>query len=102
MGGGGRSVVPCIFNLSIRWRWVASFMPWYLFERTGGSQAGLDAVMKRKNPCLCWESNPSHPVHSSITVLTEITWLPLYNWYRNKKTKWLPLPYTHEFFVDLC
>jgi hypothetical protein len=40
-----------------------------------GPSAGLDAVVKRKNPCPCQESNPGHPAHSFVTILTELSWL---------------------------
>jgi hypothetical protein len=40
-----------------------------------GLKAGLDVLVKRKNFCPYHESNPSHPVHSSVTILTELPWL---------------------------
>jgi len=76
--------VTCIFNLSTWWRQLVRFMPWllHLQERNPithligvwvGSRAKFDAVSKRKNPCPCWESDSGHPVHSSVTILTEPT-----------------------------
>jgi hypothetical protein len=37
-----------------------------LYKRPGrpGPRAGLDAQTTRKILCLCWGSNPGHPVHS--------------------------------------
>jgi len=37
-----------------------------------GFRAALDAVAKRKLPCLCWESNLGHLARSLVTVLTEV------------------------------
>jgi len=37
-----------------------------------GTRVGVDAVAKRKNPCICRESNPGSPVRSRVTVLTEL------------------------------
>jgi hypothetical protein len=65
-----------ILNLSTRWGWVVSVMPWLHFtpgERTPGThctggwvgpRAGLNAEARRKILCLCWGLNPSHPVCS--------------------------------------
>jgi hypothetical protein len=52
-----------------------------------GPGIGLDAVMKRKNLCPCWGSNPGHPICSSITILTELPWLTevvVGNWSKRK------------------
>jgi len=60
-----------------------SFASWLLYSQgkrhsthwTGGqmgSRASLNVVVKRKNPCPCWEPNPGNPAHSSITILTEL------------------------------
>jgi len=38
------------------------------------SRAGLDAMQKRKNPCLCRESNPGRPARNLVTILTELQW----------------------------
>jgi hypothetical protein len=42
-----------------------------------GPRASLDTVVvvKRKNPCSYQELNHSHPVHSPVTILTELPWL---------------------------
>jgi len=37
-----------------------------------GPRAICDAVVKRKYPCPCWKSNPSHAAHSLVTILTEL------------------------------
>jgi hypothetical protein len=39
-----------------------------------GLRAGLDAMVKKKSPCFCRESDPGRPAHSSI--LTELLHLP--------------------------
>jgi hypothetical protein len=50
--------------------------PQYPFDRRlGGHRAGLDAVVKRKYPYPCWKSNSSHPAHSLVTMLTELSQL---------------------------
>jgi hypothetical protein len=36
-----------------------------------GPKPGLDAVAKKEIPIPCRESNPSRPVRSLVTVLTE-------------------------------
>jgi hypothetical protein len=38
-----------------------------------GPRVDLDAVAKRKIPCLCQESNPGSPARSVITTLTELS-----------------------------
>jgi len=35
-----------------------------------GSRSCLDAVVQKESPCLCQESNLSHPVGSLVTILT--------------------------------
>jgi len=43
---------------------------------TGGwvdPRASLDAMAKRKNPCPSWKLNPSHPTHSRVNILTELS-----------------------------
>jgi hypothetical protein len=40
-----------------------------------GPRAGLDAVVKRRNPYFCRESKPSRPARSLITILAEVRWL---------------------------
>jgi hypothetical protein len=51
-----------------------------------GPRAGLGTVAKRKI-LPCWESNPEHPVHSLVTILTELSWLTAQNsGYRNSWT----------------
>jgi hypothetical protein len=37
-----------------------------------GPTVSLDAVVRRKNTCLCWESNSRHPAHSLIIMLTQL------------------------------
>jgi len=37
-----------------------------------GPRASLNMVANRKNPYLCWESSPGHPVHSLVNILTEL------------------------------
>jgi hypothetical protein len=37
-----------------------------------GPRAGLDAVVKRKIPYSCWESNTGRPFCSSVITLTEL------------------------------
>jgi len=37
-----------------------------------GPGASLDIMVKTEIPCPCWESNPSHPAHSLVTILTEL------------------------------
>jgi hypothetical protein len=67
LGNGG--IAPRILDLGTRWRWVFSFMPRPLTprERAPGTHwiirwvgpgAGLDAVVKRKIPSPCRDSNP--------------------------------------------
>jgi len=41
-----------------------------------GLRVGLDAVAKRKVPCQ--ELNPGHPAYSSVSILTELSQLTLY------------------------
>jgi len=41
-----------------------------------GPRAGLDAVKNRKS-CPCWGSNSGRPVHSLVTILTELSWFLL-------------------------
>jgi hypothetical protein len=38
-----------------------------------GSGTGLDAVTKRKYPCVCRESNHGRPAHSLVPILTELS-----------------------------
>jgi hypothetical protein len=73
------ATAPRILNLGTRWRWVVRFMPLALYlppsgERAPGihligawvgPRAGLDAVVKRKIPSCCRDSNPHHPARSS-------------------------------------
>jgi hypothetical protein len=85
-GIGG--LAPRILDLGTRWRFVVSFtpLPLYPHEVTGthwkggwvGPRAVLDAVMNRKIPSPCRESNPRTPIvqpvaqrytHSEITAL---------------------------------
>jgi hypothetical protein len=40
-------------------------------------RAGLETEARGKILCLCWGSNPSHPVCSQDTILTELPQLPL-------------------------
>jgi hypothetical protein len=40
-----------------------------------GTRAGMDAMARRKIPCLCRESNPGRPSRSLVTILTELTQL---------------------------
>jgi hypothetical protein len=44
-----------------------------------GSRAGLSAVVKRGNPCRCWESNRGRPDRSRVTILTELSRLVCYH-----------------------
>jgi hypothetical protein len=37
-----------------------------------GPRAGLGAVGKRKNPCPSRKSNPGHPAHDIVALLTEL------------------------------
>jgi hypothetical protein len=37
-----------------------------------GPRTGLDAVVNRRNPCPCRESNPSRPARSLVTMITEL------------------------------
>jgi hypothetical protein len=43
--------------------WIGSWM---------GSRASLDAVVKKRKPCTCRESNSGRPVRSLATALTEV------------------------------
>jgi hypothetical protein len=76
MGSGG--IVPCILNLSTRWRWSVSFtLPaalsrgsnsrYPLGRRLGGSQSrsGRGGEEKNSHHRPCRESNPGRPVHMS-------------------------------------
>jgi hypothetical protein len=56
-------IAPCIYKLSTRWRWVASFAHRLIYPAVTaagthsvwgwvGPRAGLDAVAKRKNPLI--------------------------------------------------
>jgi hypothetical protein len=67
LGNGG--IAPRILDLGTRWRWVVSFtpLPPYPWERAPGTlwiggwvgpRAGMDAVVKRKIPSHCRNSNP--------------------------------------------
>jgi hypothetical protein len=38
-----------------------------------GPRSGLDAVAKRKIPCLCRESNPGRPAHSLVAAPPELS-----------------------------
>jgi len=75
---------PCI-NLGTRWKWVVSFLPWQLYpqgkkpwypldKRLGGSQSqsGPGSKERKSQPLL--GSNPSHPAHSLVTILTELAY----------------------------
>jgi len=47
--------------------------PWYPLNRRLGephSQSGCGGEEKNSLPCPCWESNPSHPSHSVVTILS--------------------------------
>jgi len=83
--GGMEVIVPCILNLGTGWRWVVSTRlwlvypwgksPWYpLDSRLGGpqSQYGYCGKEKKSHLLPCWESNPSHPAHSLVMILTEL------------------------------
>jgi hypothetical protein len=65
-----RCIVPRILNRGTRLRWVVSFTPQPLYFQGSspvihwigglvGPRAGLDAVVKRKIPSPCRDSNPS-------------------------------------------
>jgi len=77
-GSGG--IVPHNLNFSARWRWVVRWMSWLLYpwwnapctHHVGGCvdpRASLDTVAEEKIVPF-WESNPSCPVYSSVTILT--------------------------------
>jgi hypothetical protein len=62
-----------ILDLSTRWRWVVSFMPWLLYlqgkspwcpsdRMLGGPHNWSGCCGEEKNSCPCQESNPNHPV----------------------------------------
>jgi hypothetical protein len=81
---GSASIAPHILDLGTRWRWVVSFTP---RERvpdihwTGswmGPRTGLEAVLKRKFPSPCRESNPRTPVVQPVAqpYTTELSRLP--------------------------
>jgi hypothetical protein len=38
-----------------------------------GLRTGSDAMVERKIPCPCQKSNPSHPAHSLVAILTSCT-----------------------------
>jgi hypothetical protein len=42
-----RGIAPCILNLSIRWRWVVSCMPWPLYSQGKSPQKPLDSRLGR-------------------------------------------------------
>jgi hypothetical protein len=80
MWSGG--VAPRILNLGARQGWMVSFTPRPLYPQERalryhwiwgcvGPRAGLDAVVKRKIPSLCWQSNPSRPARSTVAIPTE-------------------------------
>jgi hypothetical protein len=45
-------------------------------KRLGGPRAGLDMVVRRKNPRPCQESNPYCPACSLVNILIELLQLP--------------------------
>jgi hypothetical protein len=66
-----------ILNLGTRCRWVVNYIllplypwgnsPWYpLYRRLGGEEKNLLPIPET-----------SHPAHSSVTILTELSWLPI-------------------------
>jgi len=45
------------------------------------TSAGLHAVAKREDPCLCRESYSGRPSRSLLTVLTKLSWVNVDNVY---------------------
>jgi hypothetical protein len=83
---GGKA--PHIPSICTRWRWMVSFMPQPLTPgvRAPSSQwvggwvnprAGLSMVGKRKEShhCPYQELNCGCPLHSLVSILTELPWL---------------------------
>jgi hypothetical protein len=54
-----------------------------------GSRAGLDAVAKKKNPCLCRESNPGRPSHSLDITVTELSRLKIKKKRKTNISAWI-------------
>jgi hypothetical protein len=84
LGSGG--IAPCILNLGARWMWVVIFTLTRLTAGENtlstnwiggwvGTRTGLDAVVKRKIPSPCLESNPDRTVRSLINTPTELALL---------------------------
>jgi len=48
-----------------------------------GTRFGLDAVAKRRIPCIYWESKAGRPARSLVIILTELSEL--------SENKWVPV-----------
>jgi hypothetical protein len=44
-----------------------------------GPRTGLDAVSKRKNACLCRETNSGHPDYNVVTILPKLLLIKLHH-----------------------
>jgi len=74
-----------LFNLDARWTWVVSFTtrplypqgkrPWYpLDRRLDGPHSQSGCGGEEKN----FHHWPTHPPHSLVSILTGLSWLPLW------------------------
>jgi hypothetical protein len=73
---GSGVTAPHNLNLSTRWRWVVSFMPWSLYlqyplnRKLGGSQSqSWHSSEEKIHHC---QLNPSHPALSLVSILTDL------------------------------
>jgi hypothetical protein len=73
-----------------RWRWAASFTPrplypqgkslWYQLDRRLGPRVGLEAVVKRRIPSPCRDSNPRSSTHTHTHTHTHIYMMKQIPW----------------------
>jgi len=68
-----RDIVPLILNLTTRWRWVVTFMPWpYRWGKSSWYLWWTQHVEKRKVSFSFFESNPGSSSHSLDTMQAEL------------------------------
>ena len=78
-GGGNTGIAPLIRNLATRRRWLVNVTLWPLYpqdESSGwwlNSTAGLRFSQKRKSLSPCWNETEDPSLHSSVTILTELS-----------------------------
>jgi hypothetical protein len=93
------SIAPWVLDLGTRWRWVVSFTlrPLYPRKRAPrthwiggrvGPRAGLDAVVKRKIPGPCWDSNHCQLVNKFSTLYGTRRFIALFRTSRHCILSW--------------